>query len=152
MLYLNEVACIISIMTSSNNGQYGPNLQSTVPENRTVMSPVFTAPNRVQAVAPSISGINPTQNMSSTTVPPTLTLPTIPSQQPAINNVVKTTTIPVVPMTADDGDLIEKEWVNKAKKIVESFREDPHRQSKELTLFKADYMQKRYNKTIKLGE
>lgn len=116
------------------------------------MSPVFTAPNRVQGVAPAISGINPAQNMSSPTAMPTLTLPSIPSQQPAIKNVVNNATLPVVPATADDGDLIEKEWVDKAKKIVESFREDPYRQSKELTLFKADYMQKRYNKTIKLGE
>lgn len=116
------------------------------------MSPGFTAPNRAHGVAPSILGVDPTQNMSSPALPPTLTLPAVPRQQPVINNVVKSTTLPVVPMTADDGDLIEKEWVDKAKKIVESFREDPHRQSKELTLFKADYMQKRYNKTIKLGE
>lgn len=116
------------------------------------MSPVFTAPNRVSGVAPSISGINSAQNLSSPTLSPTLTLPAIPNHQPVVNNVVKNATIPVVPMTADDGDLIEKDWINKAKKIVESFREDPHRQSKELTLFKADYMQKRYNKIIKLGE
>ena len=140
-------------MTSSNNGQYGPNPQQPpIPENRTVMSPVFTAPNRVSGAVPSISGVNPAQNMSSPALPQTLTLPAIPSQQPVINNVVKSTTLPVVPMTADDGDLIEKGWVEKAKKIVESFREDPHRQSMELTLFKADYMQKRYNKIIKSGE
>jgi hypothetical protein len=50
----------------------------------------------------------------------------------------------------DDGDLIEKEWVNKAKQIVERTREDPYKQSEELTIFKADYMKQRYNKTIKL--
>jgi hypothetical protein len=50
----------------------------------------------------------------------------------------------------DDGDLIEKEWVNKAKQIVERTREDPYKQSEELTVFKADYMKQRYNKTIKL--
>jgi hypothetical protein len=57
-----------------------------------------------------------------------------------------------VPSVADDTDLIEKEWVSKAKEIVERTRENPYVQSKELNLFKADYMKKRYNKTLKLSE
>lgn len=56
------------------------------------------------------------------------------------------------PQIADDNDLIEKEWVAKAKKIIDDNREDPYNQSKEMTLFKADYMKKRYNKTIKVGD
>lgn len=52
----------------------------------------------------------------------------------------------------DDTDLIEKEWVDKAKQIVERTRDDPHRQSEELTEVKADYMKKRYNKTIKVSK
>jgi hypothetical protein len=51
---------------------------------------------------------------------------------------------------SDDADLIEKEWINKAKQIVEQTRDDPYKQSEELTVFKADYMKKRYNRTIKL--
>lgn len=50
----------------------------------------------------------------------------------------------------EDSDLIEKEWVNKAKRIVENTRNDPHKQSEELTLMKADYMKQHYGKTIKL--
>ena len=52
----------------------------------------------------------------------------------------------------DDGDLIEKEWVNKAKQIVERNRDDPYKQSEALTVFKADYMKKRYDKTIKVSQ
>lgn len=63
-----------------------------------------------------------------------------------------TTTQAATPSLADDTDLIEKEWVEKAKQIVNRTKEDPHQQSKELTNFKADYMQKRYNKTIKVTE
>jgi hypothetical protein len=62
------------------------------------------------------------------------------------------TTASAVPTAADDGDLIEKEWVNKAKEIVARTIDDPYKQSKELTVFKADYMQKRYGKSIKLSE
>jgi len=51
---------------------------------------------------------------------------------------------------ADDKDVIEPEWVHKAKAIVNSSRDDPYKQSEELTILKADYMQKRYNKIVKL--
>jgi hypothetical protein len=54
------------------------------------------------------------------------------------------------PAVADDIDLIEKEWVIKAKEIVNKTRHDPYVQNKEITKFKADYMKKRYNKDIKL--
>lgn len=56
------------------------------------------------------------------------------------------------PAIADDNDLIEKEWVLKAKQIVERTKDDPYNQNKELNVFKADYMKKRYNKSIKLSE
>lgn len=51
-----------------------------------------------------------------------------------------------------DKDLIEKEWVDRAKAIVESTREDPYKQSESLTMLKSDYMRKQFNKTIKLNK
>ena len=54
------------------------------------------------------------------------------------------------PAIADDIDLIEKEWVNKAKQIVEDTKHDPYNQNKEIVRLRADYMKKRYNKDIKL--
>ncbi len=56
------------------------------------------------------------------------------------------------PAMADDVDLIEKEWVDKAKAIVERTREDPHQQNKQLNEFKADYMKKRYGKEINVTD
>jgi hypothetical protein len=56
------------------------------------------------------------------------------------------------PVIANDNDLIEKEWVTKAKQIVAATREDPHEQNKEISRFKADYLKKRYNKDIKIEE
>jgi hypothetical protein len=52
------------------------------------------------------------------------------------------------PAVADDGDVIEKEWVMKAKRIVDQTRQDPYKQTKELHKFRAEYMKKRYNKVI----
>ena len=85
--------------------------------------------------------------------------PPIPMPDP------KVATEPVVPKTddssttsntgidvKDDGDLIEKEWVNKAKAIVERTKDNPYKQSEELTVVKADYLKKRYDKTLKLNK
>lgn len=65
----------------------------------------------------------------------------VPTAQPAA---------PAAVPIKDDNDSIEKEWVNKAKQIVERTRDDPYRQSEELTVVKADYMKQRYNKTVKI--
>lgn len=59
---------------------------------------------------------------------------------------------PPAPAIADDNDLIEKEWVLKAKQIVERTKQDPYAQSSGLTRYKAEYMKKRYNKDIKIPE
>jgi len=56
------------------------------------------------------------------------------------------------PLVADDNDLIEKEWVTKAKEIVEKTKHDPHLETKEINLFRADYLKKRYNKELKVAE
>jgi hypothetical protein len=88
---------------------------------------------------------------------PPMVMPTaIPLPVPAATGVpqsdVSTTTPSAGLQVEDDGDLIEKEWVNKAKQIVERTRDDPYKQSEELTVFKADYMKKRYDKTIKVSQ
>lgn len=56
---------------------------------------------------------------------------------------------PDTPDIADDTDLIEKEWVVKAKHIVEQTKNDPHLRNQEINKIKADYIKKRYNKDIR---
>lgn len=58
----------------------------------------------------------------------------------------------LAPQIADDTDLIEKEWVERAKRIVEHTKHDPNEQTKEMNTMKADYLKKRYNKDLKLSE
>lgn len=70
----------------------------------------------------------------------------------SVQAVAQPTTNILVPHTADDQDLIEKEWVAKAKQIINKTQNDPHQQSEDLTIFKSDYMQKRYNKTTKMSQ
>jgi Txe/YoeB family toxin of Txe-Axe toxin-antitoxin module len=56
------------------------------------------------------------------------------------------------PAIADDVDLIEKEWVERAKQIVESTKHDPYTQNEQMTKMKTDYLKKRYNRDIKREE
>lgn len=90
-------------------------------------------------------------------VPPS-SQPAVPQPQPVLPQdpapVLPTASAQTAqtPLIADDNDLIEKEWVTKAKQIVAATREDPHTQNKEINRFKADYLKKRYNKDIKLED
>ncbi len=52
------------------------------------------------------------------------------------------------PDTAEDVDLIEKAWVEKAKSIVNETQGNPYEQNERLTKMKADYLKKRYDKNI----
>lgn len=72
------------------------------------------------------------------------------SQQPAADKQF-TASIPV-PDEAADSDLIEKEWVERAKQIVEHTKDDPHEQQRAISQMRADYMKKRYNKDVGASE
>jgi hypothetical protein len=61
------------------------------------------------------------------------------------------TTTPLVddlPIVANDDDLIEKEWVDKAKKIIMQTKDDPYRREQEVNRLQADYLRKRYGKEL----
>ena len=52
------------------------------------------------------------------------------------------------PSVAGDDDVIEKEWVDQAKKIIDATRDDPHRREQEVAKLQADYLRKRYGKEL----
>ena len=56
------------------------------------------------------------------------------------------------PSIADDEDLIEKEWVESAKRIMSQTKGDPHAQSESITEVKKDYKKKRFNIDNELGK
>ena len=116
----------------------------TGPESRSTPEALPASPETANSVSTPSSGTPVPQT-------PIADIPLVDSPIPT-----PTPSAPASPMStpavADDNDLIEKEWVVKAKKIVETNREDPYNQSKDMNIFRADYMKKRYNKTLKLGE
>jgi len=126
--------------------ELGP-LPSAANSGEMPLGPLEKAPANVEKA--------PLPRQPAAAAPPISTIP-LPMPQPASVVPAPAAGVAVVPPAAppieDDGDLIEKAWVDKAKQIVERTRDDPHKQSEELTVFKADYMKKRYGKTIKISQ
>lgn len=55
------------------------------------------------------------------------------------------------PQYADNVDVIEREWVVRAKQIVLETKNSPYQREVEVGKLQADYLQKRYGKQIKLA-
>ena len=52
------------------------------------------------------------------------------------------------PDIASDDELIEKEWVNKAKKVIAETKDDPYRREQEVSRLQSDYLLKRYGREL----
>lgn len=52
------------------------------------------------------------------------------------------------PVVAGDEDVIEKEWVDKAKKIILETKDDPHGRTERVNELQKDYLRKRYSKEL----
>jgi hypothetical protein len=52
------------------------------------------------------------------------------------------------PLVAADEDLIEKEWVDKAKDIIVRTKDDPYERERQVGLLQAEYLRKRYGKEL----
>lgn len=74
-----------------------------------------------------------------------------PLQPPSLGDTGTAASANSLPHITDDGDLIEKEWIAKAKAIVERTKGDPFIQSREINAVKVDYLKRRYNKDIGAG-
>lgn len=62
------------------------------------------------------------------------------------------TTVSGNPSIAGDDDLIEKEWVEKAKKIVAETRDNPHQRDEAVNNLQVDYLRKRYGRKLGVTE
>src|SRR5689334_4967391 len=94
------------------------------------------SPQPATGAKPGLPPIPPMPASSSPEPSPVPTQPSAPTNQ--------------TPAVADDNDLIEKEWVAQVKQVLQKNAGNPYEQSRQLTQLKADYMQKRYGKDIKV--
>lgn len=73
---------------------------------------------------------------------------TLPTPIAPVDDTAQATTSDDMPAVAADEDLIEKEWVDKAKRIISDTRDDPARREREVGRLQADYLKKRYGKQL----
>jgi len=105
-----------------------------------------------QPSAPERTGNQPAVAAPPPPVDPTLLAPLPHAQTPTTIVVTTPLTTTDTGLSAQDSDLIEKEWVEKAKDIVAQTQDDPYHQKKEISKVKAEYIHKRFNKTVKTDD
>lgn len=118
---------------------------------RRVSSPEITRP------IPEKSGereetreLQPSAPAESRVQVPPAAPPSLPQLTPAPASAPASTPADENPVVAADEDLIEKEWVEKAKQVIAQTKHDPYLQEQAVSKLQADYLQKRYSKTVKL--
>ena len=59
---------------------------------------------------------------------------------------------PATPLVAADEDLIEKEWVERAKSIIQQTKDDPHARTQQVNELQRGYLEKRFGRVIGSGD
>jgi hypothetical protein len=137
-------------MKPENTGAaIGPELQQAPPTSSeripTLPTPeggIESGAERVEQTAEASAAASDAAAVSAPVIPPVVVDPVATA----------TTSISDSPVTAGDDDVIEKEWVDKAKKIITETRDDPHTRTTRVNNLQKDYLQKRYGKVIGASE
>jgi hypothetical protein len=133
------------VPSSPERGAYNPQVLSPKQEVLSSSAPIEAAPERVASQELQFSSQG-TPMLPQPTSPVTgATAPVVPVLRPLTSGDEN-------PVTASDEEVIEKEWVDKAKKIITQTKDDPYKQEKEVSKLQADYLKKRYGKDIKVVE
>ncbi len=133
-------------MEPTQNPNVNPNVQP-MPENGNI-------PENLHAPgAPEVAPITPQAAPSSNNAPATpVQVPQNQPQTPVAGNPAAQQGAPEAngaPAVAGDVDVIEKEWVDQANKIVDQTKEDPYAEEEAVEALQVDYLKKRYGHSVK---
>src|SRR3989338_8119424 len=78
--------------------------------------------------------------------------PQVPAGAPTDDTAVSVKSPKTAKLPAADKNLIEKQWIDKTKEIVAETKSDTYKQKHEMSKAKADYVQKRFKKTLKTDD
>lgn len=129
-----------------HEGQPAPpqfeNLQGyTVPERTPEAGPVYNPETE----------LNQSRQIETQSTPPVAApgvLPAVPAPVLADDATISPAVDDGAPLVAADDDLIEKEWVDKAKKIIAETKDEPYRREQEVKKLQIEYVRKRYGRVI----
>lgn len=83
-------------------------------------------------------------------MPPQTLTPVVPAPPPAASPNI--TAVPAsdatLPLTANDDEVIEKEWVDKITQIFSETKDDPHKREQRIGEAQREYVYKRYGRRI----
>ena len=136
-------------MNPSSNENPGLNLPAPVSEQLPQQGAPNTDPGATNGFE---AGLNEQPAQANT--PGVLPTPSYPLPLPTPDPIAQlnddtSTTSSVAGNTTHDSDLIDKHIVDRAKAIIEKTKDDPFKQTEEITVFKADHLYKNYNRQIK---
>lgn len=135
-------------LPAPNRGpEYGPNTAPRTPEYSAPMASPERALERRPEQLEQRGGVE-TETTSVQSVLPPVVIP----QPPAVDEPASQAIAPDAPLVANDDDLIEKEWVDKAKRIVIDTKDDPYRREAEVGKLQVEYLRKRYGKELGVSD
>lgn len=127
-----------------------PVQQEVIPQQNRYETPSFGAEyGSFEKRDNSIETINTSAAEAAGITAPQLVLPQPVVAQPLTNP--DSQTVPSddnATLIANDDDIIEKEWVDKAKKIIAETKDDPYRREVEISKLQIEYIRKRYGREI----
>lgn len=127
-----------------------PVQQEAIPQQNRYETPSFGAEyGSFEKRDNSIETINTSAAEAAGITAPQVVLPQPVVAQPLTNPYSQT--VPSddnATLIANDDDIIEKEWVDKAKKIIAETKDDPYRREVEISKLQIEYIRKRYGREI----
>ena len=127
-----------------------PVQQEAIPQQNRYETPSFGAEyGSFEKRDNSIETINTSAAEAAGITAPQVVLPQPVVAQPLTNP--DSQTVPSddnATLIANDDDIIETEWVDKAKKIIAETKDDPYRREVEISKLQIEYIRKRYGREI----
>jgi hypothetical protein len=130
-----------------NSGEGRPNFEFTAPQEKVNNEPASGEKAAVSSPEnrPQKQSVQVTSQVAND-----LALPAQPLANPAVPQDDNASTDAAD--QAKDTDRIEKIWIDRAKAVAAKTQDDPFEQKNQMSRVKADYIRKRFNKTLKVDE
>ncbi len=131
-----------------NLGGMATNLAPSMPEIAPTMPEVGPMGNQEVLPSPELQTGPGTSTPQPLPAAPPVVPVQVPVSLPTTDDAATSTATASTPASAADEDLIEKEWVEQAKKVISTTKDNPYEQAKLVSELMRDYVRKRYGKEV----
>lgn len=142
----NNSEKLVNISPENGINFNSPNIEGNLLGREKDMANVEVSTSNTEQLSQQVNDALSTTEPSAVVIPPIL-----PTVNDSISGSAQSSTSSH-PKVAEDVDLIEKEWVDRAKKIISETQNEPHLRDKQVTELRESYKNKRYSKGDKALE